>query len=148
MILEKITNGNSAGNFLTKWGTSGAGDGQFSAPSDVAVDSIGNVYVADTYNFRIQKFDIEGNFLDKWDMVHTQGYLVQPIKIAVDGSGNVFVTISPDIEPVYKFSSPGVLLTTFGTGTPTSPTGVAVNSEGNVYVTEPHNDQIEMWGVK
>jgi len=42
--------------FVTKWGGLGSGDGQFSSPLGVAVDSSGYVYVADSYNHRIQKF--------------------------------------------------------------------------------------------
>jgi tripartite motif-containing protein 71 len=43
-------------SFITKWGSQGEGDGQFDRPSGVAVDSSGNVYVADARNHRIQKF--------------------------------------------------------------------------------------------
>ncbi|MEM2760711.1 MAG: hypothetical protein QXW73_07990, partial [Nitrososphaerales archaeon] len=53
-------------SFLTKWGSFGSADGQFRAPSGVAVDSSGNVYVADTNNNRIQKFTSTGTFLTKW----------------------------------------------------------------------------------
>ena len=45
------------GTFLTKWGSFGSGDGQFNEPDGVAIDASGNVYVADTGNNRIQKFD-------------------------------------------------------------------------------------------
>ncbi|HZK14957.1 MAG TPA: hypothetical protein VFC52_00005, partial [Solirubrobacterales bacterium] len=50
-------------------GTTGAGAGQFGSPQGVAVDSAGNVYVADRglpSNRRVQKFDSEGNFLRMW----------------------------------------------------------------------------------
>ena len=50
-------------SFLLKWGSNGSGDGQFSLPLGVAVDSAGNVYVADLFNFRIQKFNSSGTFL-------------------------------------------------------------------------------------
>jgi len=46
----------SSGNFLGKWGSQGTGDGQSNLPSDVAVDSFGDIYLADTGNHRIQKF--------------------------------------------------------------------------------------------
>jgi len=43
-------------SFITKWGSKGTKDGQFKTPTCVAVDSSGNVYVADYGNNRIQKF--------------------------------------------------------------------------------------------
>ncbi len=52
----RIQKFNSTGTFLTKWGSSGSGDGEFNSPYGVAVDPAGNVYVADTDNDRIQKF--------------------------------------------------------------------------------------------
>ena len=52
--------------FVKEWGTAGSGDGQFNSPFGVAVDSNGDVYVADTGNHRIQKFKNNvrfGNFI-------------------------------------------------------------------------------------
>ena len=48
---------------ITKWGSPGAANGQFDDPQSVATDPAGNVYVADTLNDRIQKFDANGAFL-------------------------------------------------------------------------------------
>ncbi len=56
----------SAGKFLTKWGTEGSADGQFSEPGGIAIDSADNVYVVDSRNYSIQKFDASGKFLLKW----------------------------------------------------------------------------------
>lgn len=44
------------GNFSTTFGTSGNGDGQFSKPEHVNIDSSGNVYVVDRGNQRMQVF--------------------------------------------------------------------------------------------
>lgn len=79
-------------DFLTKWGSNGNGDGQFSFPSGLAVDSLGNVYVADTGNHRIQKFDASGNFLAKWGSEgNGDGQFSNPAGVAVDSLGNVYV---------------------------------------------------------
>ncbi len=47
---NRIQKFDSNGNFITKWGFKGTGDGQFDNPYGIAVDSSGNVYVADTDN--------------------------------------------------------------------------------------------------
>jgi len=58
----------------------------------VAVDSVGNVYVADTYNHRMQKFDSDGNFLTMWGSSGVgEGQFYYPSGVAVDSAGNVYV---------------------------------------------------------
>ena len=70
----------------------GSGDGQFNYPYGVAVDSSGNVYVADTDNHRIQKFDSSGGFITKWGSYGSgDGQFDYPSGVAVDSSGNVYV---------------------------------------------------------
>ena len=77
-------------SFLLKWGSNGSGDGQFSSPRGVAVDSAGNVYVADSNNYRIQKFSNTGTFLTKWGSIGSgDGQFVNPRGVAVDSVGNV-----------------------------------------------------------
>ena len=44
--------------FVSKWGTRGSGDGEFSSPNGVAVASDGSVYVSEGSNHRIQKFSM------------------------------------------------------------------------------------------
>ena len=53
--IQKFT---SEGVFVSKWGTLGTGNGQFSDPTGVAVVSDGSVYVVDSDNKRIQKFSV------------------------------------------------------------------------------------------
>src|SRR4030042_1741132 len=69
MVMGIVLSGNVEAQtyqFVTKWGSPGSGDGQFNYPAGVAVDSSGNVYVADLGNHRIQKFDSSGGFITKW----------------------------------------------------------------------------------
>ena len=53
---SRIQKFNSNGSFITKWGSYGSADGQFRFPTNVAVDSSGNVYVVENYHNRIQVF--------------------------------------------------------------------------------------------
>jgi tripartite motif-containing protein 71 len=53
---HRVQKFDSEGNFITKWGSKGTGDGEFVNPNGIAMDSSGNVYVADAGNNRIQVF--------------------------------------------------------------------------------------------
>jgi hypothetical protein len=56
------------------------------------VDGTSNVYVADTYNHRVQTFTTAGVFQNKWGTFGSgAGQFVRPISVAVDGLGNVYV---------------------------------------------------------
>ena len=51
---DRVQKFDSSGNFITAWGSDGSGAGQFDNPTGLAVDSQGNVYVADLGNDRVQ----------------------------------------------------------------------------------------------
>jgi streptogramin lyase len=162
--------------FLGKWGTfcdtgtSGVDgcDGQFNYPYGMTVGASGNVYVADTGNDRIQKFDSTGTFLGKWGTYGTgDGQFHDPESVAVHLSGDVYVTDTFNYR-IQKFDSNGTLLLMWGWGvddgsgefqTCTSdcqkgiigsgdgqlddPYGVAVDASGNVYVAEEGNHRVQ-----
>lgn len=91
MILgPTVALGQTAPTFLFKFGTGGSGNGQFNFPYDVAVDASGNIYVADSNNHRIQKFDSSGNFLLKWGSFgSSDDQFRDPAGIAVHASGKL-----------------------------------------------------------
>ena len=125
---------------IKKWGSSGKGNGQFSTPYGVAVDSSGNVYVADYDNDRVQKFSSDGSFITKWGSSGKgNGQFSTPRGVAVDSSGNVYVT-DYDNDRVQKFSSDGSFITKWGSS---GAEGVAVDSSGNVYVADYDNDRVQ-----
>jgi DNA-binding beta-propeller fold protein YncE len=76
------------------WGFRGTGDGQFSFPQGIAIDSDGDVYVVDFGNHRIQKFDRNGVFIKSWGSPGTgDGQFNEPVGITFNRlSGNLFVS--------------------------------------------------------
>ncbi len=109
------------GNYLLKWGEPGVGDGQFhlhtfatSVITGVAVDQSGVVYVADTGNHRIQKFDADGRFLMKWGSEGGgEGEFSHPTSLATDAGGYVYVADSGN-HRVQKFDANGVFIQAWG----------------------------------
>ena len=63
---NRIVKFSSAGRYLTEWGTTGSGPGQFSTPHDLAIDSQGRLFVGDRGNSRIQIFEPDGTFVAEW----------------------------------------------------------------------------------
>lgn len=79
--------------FITKWGNKGRSDGKFIGPVDLAVDKNDNLYVLDSGEYRIQKFDSNGNLLAKWGIKgNDNGQFFDPKGIAIDSSNNVYIT--------------------------------------------------------
>ena len=75
----------SSGNFITKWGTSGTGDGQFDYPIGITINSTGYIYITDSENHRIQVFDDKGTFIRKWGSYGTaDGQFNGSFRIAVN----------------------------------------------------------------
>src|SRR5439155_3354 len=105
----------SCGTFLTTWGTSGSGNAQFRFPVGVAVDGSGNVFVTDSDNARIQKFDNGGTFLTTWGTRGSaDGQFYSFTGVAVDGSGNVFVADAANYR-IQKFANAGAFVANCGT---------------------------------
>ena len=133
-----------SGGVSTQIGSVGVADGQFTTPYGVATDSSGNLYVADTGNNRIQKFNSSGVW--QWSSPSSgvtagtgAGQFNGPMAVAVDGSGNVWATDSGNNRIVELNPTGGAVTTisgTFGTGSITSPQGIAIDTTNNwVYVS-------------
>ncbi len=155
-------------------GSSGANDGtgsaaQFAGPSGVAVDSAGNVYVADTWNHTIRKVTPNGT---NWvvttlagladakgsaDGTNNAARFNNPSGVAVDSAGNLYVadTYNNTIRKVTALGTNWVVTTLAGlAGSPGSadrtgtnalfngPTGLAVDSAGILYVADQYNNTI------
>lgn len=127
--------------FDTMWGHYGNGSNEFDGPHGITVDSRGSVYVADTYNDRIQKFTWTGGPGRGWGSKgYEEGNFNSPEGITTDSRGNVYVA-DTDNYRVQKFSRFNNFMTTWGVpgsgdGNMRSPVGIATDSEDNVYVAD------------
>jgi hypothetical protein len=146
-------------------GTPGSSDGtgsaaQFSEPEGVAVDSVGNVYVADTDNNTIRKVTPAGvvttlaglaGSIGSVDGTGSAARFFLPWGVALDSAGNVYVADTANYT-IRKMTPAGVVTTLAGmaasygsvdgTGSVARfnlPSGVAVDSASNVYVADELN---------
>lgn len=127
---------NSSYIFVRKWGSNGSGDGQFDGLEGIAIDSLGNVYVTDTNNNRIQKFTSSGNFITKWGSFgEGNGQFNGILGIEVDSSNSVYVSGYNSI--IQKFNSSGAFITKYEIPSTNSSAlfDVAIDSYSNIYFT-------------
>lgn len=149
-VIWEIPQGGSA-TTLAGTGSSGSDDGPgslatFKYPWGVAVDQLGNVYVADTGNNTIRRITLGGAVTTLAGSAGvTSGYVEgqgsiarfnQPRGIAVDATGNVYVADSGN-NAIRKITPSGSVTTMAGGFG--GPEGVAVDSSGSVYVADSSN---------
>ncbi len=147
------------GTVLQVWGTradvsaGAAPGGTFNEPWGIAVGPDGSVYVADTWNYRIQKFTTDGTFVRMWGFfggpADAPEAFYGPRGVAVDAQGRVYVAdtgnkrivvFDADGKYVTQFGSPGM-----GLGQLDEPVALAVDAAGNVYVTDTWNQRVQVF---
>jgi hypothetical protein len=103
------------GRFITHWGSSGSGQGQFNGVKALAVDALGQVYVADAGNKRVQVFDANGTFKAEFGNVGT------PLALCLTRGATPYLYISHagddvgmDDAAIYKVTLEGTVVGKFG----------------------------------
>jgi len=164
-----------AGGSMCSSSTNTCGDGQlatqaqFHFPFGVAVDSAGNIYIADTYNNRIRKVTKSTGIISTVAGTGTQGSdaadgngaaatsanLYKPITVTVDSSGNLyFADYGGEVRKVD--ASTGYISTVAGIAASTASGdgglatnayigiayGVVVDKQGNLYIADTHNNRV------
>ena len=132
---------------IAEWGAPGNGQLQFQAPRGVALDEHGNLFVADTFNHRIQKLKSDGSFDHQWGGQGTgSSQFNQPRGVAVDSDGNVIVADWGN-NVVKVFDNDGNFVGAIGQDGAKGPllswpVAVAVGRNGNIYVTNSGTSEI------
>jgi DNA-binding beta-propeller fold protein YncE len=80
-----------SGKTVLTFGEPGSAEGKLNRPTHLTVDAQGNIYVNDSFNFRIQKFDPKGNYVKHFGYQgDTLGGFARPKGVAVDRDGHVY----------------------------------------------------------
>ena len=115
-------------SFISKFGSNGSGDGQFSDPYGICIDPEGKVFVSDFSNQRIQVFQADGSFAYSFKCQQN------PWGLAFDPQGRLHV-VGHSSNCIQVFSPDGTSLTSYGTGTVTTPAGIAIDAEGYIAIS-------------
>lgn len=131
-----------------RFGGHGAAPGQFNRPTFLAVAPDGDLLIADSMNFRIQRFTSDGQHVGTFGQIgDAAGDLSLPKGIAVDDRGNVYVA-DAHFENVQVFDRAGRLLMAFGgegrePGRFWLPSGLFIDSQRRLWVADSYNRRIQ-----
>ncbi|MBV9281094.1 MAG: hypothetical protein JOZ41_13515 [Chloroflexi bacterium] len=137
----------AAGKLLATFGSPGSGPGQFGAPSGIAVDRSGDIWVCDTYNNRVQELSPSGRPLA---IIGGKQVFDRPTRLALDPSGNVYVTDLTH-DRIWEFTPAGAMVRVLGgpgirPGQLDQPIALAFDGGGSLYVDDYGNDRIQEFG--
>lgn len=160
------------GNFIKSWGAYGTGSGQFINPRAITVSHDGElVFVADSQLHKIQKFTKNGTFISSWGSLgNSDDNFNTPSGMAMDKSGNLYIADTQN-HRIKKYTSEGSLIGWWGSydagaqafwldpgsnrtgalsdadGGFDTPTDVALDHEGHVFVTDSGNFRVQRFNI-
>ncbi|MGE5396714.1 MAG: cadherin-like beta sandwich domain-containing protein [Chitinophagales bacterium] len=150
-VIEQYSISDTNATLLQTYGSSGSGDGQLDYPRGVAVDSGGNVYVADFRNNRMQKYDASGNNTMTISLAQADPPSLSkfngPGQVAVTPSGSILIVDTENYR-IQEFDSDGNFIRTWGSKGNTAgkfedSLWLAADSGGNIYVTDYWNNRVQ-----
>lgn len=134
----------------------GTHDDEFRFPTGITVDGHGNIYVADQFNHRVQKWAPGASAAVTVAGVSGQGdaadQLNYPMSVAVDAKGNLYVSDAANSR-IQMFEPGSVIGITVaggngrgkGAGQFNMPFGICLDDAGNIYVADNYNHRIQCW---
>ncbi|MGD9535418.1 MAG: 6-bladed beta-propeller [Candidatus Nitrosocosmicus sp.] len=126
-------------------GSPGIDEGQFLGPRNLITDSSNDIFVVDSVNNRIQKFDNNGTFITQWGSAGIKdGQFSLPIAIDVDSNNNLYV-IDDGTDRIQKFDNNGNFLSVWHTGIQSDGSNhkdISINYLDKIYISDPVNNRI------
>jgi sugar lactone lactonase YvrE len=155
---HRVQHLSQSGEVLNVWGSyadisaGNAPGGTFNEPWGIAVSEQGTVYVADTWNHRIQWFSAEGDFLG---MLGREGLGEEadafwgPRDVVVDSDGRVYVSDTGN-KRIKVFDQAGNFIVQFGSagylpGFLDEPVGLAVDDFDRIYIADTWNQRVQVF---
>lgn len=135
---------------LSTLGDRGGETGKFNYPTNLALDSEGNLYVVDTGNFRVQVFSPEGKHLRNIGSVGDRpGNFSRPKGIAIDSEDHVYI-VDAAFQNFQIFNKEGQVLLHVGEGGSQPgqfllPAGISVDDEDRIYVVDQLNSRVQVF---
>jgi DNA-binding beta-propeller fold protein YncE len=150
-----VYDADSPHKLLRKMGTAGTkhtstAPGDFSHPTNLAVDSEGNLYVSDTFNDRVEIFDADGNFESTFGKAGDgPGYFSRPKGIGIDCDGHIWVADGVQ-DRVQVFNREGRVLLFMGghgllPGQFSAVAGLTIDKTNRVFTSEQYIGRVQMF---
>lgn len=133
-----------------RFGEPGNGPGQLNRPTDLTVNSSGEILVCDALNFRVQIFSADGRFVRTFGGPgDSPGFFSRPRSLAVDSDDNIYVLDSL-FDNVQLFDPQGRLLLDFGghgreRGRFWMPSAIHIDHNDRIYVADTYNKRLQLF---
>lgn len=138
--------------YLSQFGSSGSGNGQFNGPEEISQAANGNIYVADRYNSRVQVFDRDGNYLSTiGSNGFGDGQFGQVVSVNINPVTGRLYTGDSSFKRITIFDSSGSYISKFGgtygsgNGQFDDPLSIAHDSTGRIYISDGGNNRVQVF---
>jgi len=150
LLLISPVHGQKIGfQFLGSFGRQGSGDGEFNNPQGISIDLTGNIYVVDTGNHRIQKFDNRGNFiLQRGGFGWEDNQFEEPVDICASTGLDVFV-VDRNGAKISRFDKDLNFISSLRTDSDgleenafLFPVSITLSQQGDLFIIDGENNKI------